>query len=116
MQGVPRYGLRTKADYDLLQGLAVQGDIRPHGLATLKRHWEGLLSGRYHYVYDRDLAEGESPDGSEPDYIVLTVADEQSGTERRKQMVRHDNSQAEIFRLGFTVAEVEQNISDLEAV
>jgi len=116
MQGVPRYGLRTRADYDLLQGLATQGEIRPQGVATLKRHLEGLLAGRFTYVYDRDLADGESPDGDMPDYRVLNVEDEEAGTTRRVQMQRIESPQAEIFRLGFTVAEVEQAMTDLEAV
>ena len=116
MQGVPRYGLRTRADYDLLQGLATQGEIRPQGVATLKRHLEGLLAGRFTYVYDRDLADGESPDGDMPDYRVLNVEDEEAGTTRRVQMQRIESPQANIFRLGFTVAEVEQAITDLESV
>jgi len=116
MQGVPRYGLRTRADYDLLQGLATQGEIRPQGVATLKRHLEGLLAGRFTYVYDRDLADGESPDGDMPDYRVLNVEDEEAGTTRRVQMQRIESPQAKIFRLGFTVAEVEQAITDLDAV
>lgn len=116
MQGVPRYGLRTRADYDLLQGLATEGEIRPQGVATLKRHWEGLLAGRFTYVYDRDLAEGEAPDGDMPEYRVLNVEDEETGTTRRVQMQRIESPQAEIFRLGFTVAEVEQAITDLEVI
>lgn len=116
MQGVPRYGLRTRADYDLLLGLATQGEIRPQGVATLKRHFEGLLSGRFTYVHDRVLAEAESPDGDMPDYCVLNVEDEETGETRRVQMKRIESPQAEIFRLGFTVQEVEQAITDLEAV
>jgi ABC-type phosphate transport system auxiliary subunit len=116
MQGVPRYGLRTRADYDLLLGLATQGEIRPQGVATLKRHLEGLLVGRFTYVYDRELAEGESSDGELPDYRVLSVEDEETGETRRVQMKHIESPQAEIFRLGFTVPEVEQAITDLEAV
>lgn len=116
MQGVPRYGLRTRADYDLLHGLATQGEIRPQGVATLKRHFEGLLAGRFTYVHDRVLADGESPDGDMPDYRVLTVEDEETGETRRVQMKRIESPQAEIFRLGFTVQEVEQAITDLEMV
>jgi hypothetical protein len=51
-----------------------------------------------------------------PDYRVLNVEDEEAGTTRRVQMQRIESPQAEIFRLGFTVAEVEQAITDLEAV
>ncbi len=116
MQGVPRYGLRTRADYDLLQGLATQGEIRPQGVATLKRHLEGLLVGRFTYVYDRDLANGEAPDGDMPDFRVLDVEDDDTGETRRVQMKRTESPQAEIFRLGYTVQGVEQSITDLEGV
>jgi hypothetical protein len=51
-----------------------------------------------------------------PDYRVLNVEDEEAGTTRRVQMQRIESPQAKIFRLGFTVAEVEQAITDLEAV
>lgn len=116
MQGVPRYGLRTRADYDLLLEQAKAAEVRPQGLATLKRHYEGLLAGRFTYVYDRDLAEAESPDGDMPEYRVLTVEDEEDGSIRRVQMKRIESSQAEIYRLGFTVQEVGQVITDLEVM
>lgn len=116
MQGVPRFGLRTRADYDLLQGLAVQGELRPQDAATLKRHWVGLLSGRFSYQYDRELVGDEAADGEKPDYLVIETRDEEDDTVRRVQMVRVESPSAEIFRLGFTVQEVEQAISDLEAV
>lgn len=115
MQGVPRYGLRTRADYDLLQELATQGEIRPQDVATLKRHWEGLLAGRWIYVHDRELAEGEQPDGDMPEYCVLDVEEETTGEAKRVQLKRVESQDAEIFRLGFAVTDVEQAISDLEA-
>jgi|SRR5690625_43051 len=118
MQGVPRFGLRTRADYDLLQVLAIQGELRPHDAATLKRHWEGLLSGRFSYQRDRELVGDEPADGEMPDYLVITTREDdgEDGAERRVQMVRVESLSAEIFRLGFTVQEVEQAISDLEAI
>ncbi|WP_157469991.1 hypothetical protein [Desulfobulbus elongatus] len=112
---MPRYGLRTRADYDLLQGLATKGEIRPQGVATLKRHWEGLLASRWVYDYDRDLADGEDPDGEQPEYLVLAGDDGQGGL-RRRQMMRIESPHAEIFRLGYTVSDVEQAIADLEAI
>ncbi|SFT73641.1 hypothetical protein [Halomonas saccharevitans] len=116
MQGVPRYGLRTRADYDLLQGLALQGEVRPQGVTRLKQHWQGLLSGRFVYMRDRVLADGESPDGPMPDYRVLEIEDEDAGTVERVQFQRTESPDAEIFRLGYSVAEVEQAITDLESV
>lgn len=116
MQGVPRYSLRTRADYDLLQGLAIKGEVRPQGVATLKRHWEGLLAGRWIYVHDRALAEGEQPDGEMPDYRVLDVEDEATGETTRVQLKRTESPDAMIFQLGFAVTDVEQAITDLEAL
>jgi hypothetical protein len=116
MQGVPRYGLRTRADYDLLQGLALQGEIRAQGVATLKRHWEGLLASRFVYDRDRELAEGEQPDGDMPEYRVLTIEDQETGVSQRVQFVRTESSAAAIFWLGFTVQNVEKAITDLGAI
>lgn len=116
MQGVPRFGLRTRADFELLQDLALQGELRPACIATLQRHWQGLLAGRWAYVYDRDLAAGESPDGEAPHYLVIESEDETTGEMRRVQLKRTEVPTATIFRLGFTVPEVEQAISALEAI
>lgn len=116
MQGVPRFGLRTRADFELLQSLALQGQLRPRCIATLQRHWQGLLAGRWTYVHDRDLAAGESPDGGLPEYLVTESEDETTGEQRRVQLKRTEVPTATIFRLGFTVADVEQAIADLEAI
>lgn len=116
MQGVPRFGLRTRADFELLQQLALQGQLRPRCIATLQRHWQGLLAGRWTYVYDRDLTADESPDGEAPQYLVIESEDEGSGEPRRVQLKRTEVPTATIFRLGFTVADVEQAIADLEAI
>ncbi|UXF57505.1 hypothetical protein YPCBV1_00052 [Chromohalobacter phage YPCBV-1] len=116
MQGVPRYGLRTRADYDLLQGLATQGEVRPQGVATLKQHWKGLLTSRWIYARDRVLADGEQPDGEMPDYRVLEVEDEATGETSRVQLKRTESPDAMIFQLGFAVTDVEQAITDLEAL
>lgn len=116
MQGVPRFGLRTRADFELLQQLALQGQLRPTCIATLQRHWQGLLAGRWTYVYDRDLAADENPDGEAPQYLVIESEDEASGEMRRAQHRRIEAPSAAIFQLGFTVPEVEQAISALEAL
>ena len=47
---------------------------------------------------------------------LVKLEDEETGETRRVQMKRIESPQAEIFRLGFTVQEVEQAITDLEAV
>jgi len=115
MIGAPRFSLRTRADYDLLQSQALQGSLRPGDLATLRRHWQGLLAHRWVYVHDRDLSNGEDADGGRPDYLVLDV-EEDDGTTRRVQMRQIENPDAEIFRLGFTVQDVEQALTELESL
>ncbi len=115
MQGVPRYGLRTRADFDLLQDKAIKGEIRPQGIAILKQHWEGLLSSRWYYAYDRDLAEGEQPDGDMPEYC-LQETQAQDDTPARRVQTKRTEDLATLNRLGFTVQDVEQAIADLEAL
>lgn len=115
MQGVPRFGLRTREDYDLLQSKAVAGEIRPQGIATLRQHWEGLLEARWYYAFDRELADGEQPDGSWPEYHVSEVEPQDDAPAKRVQYVRTEDLTT-LNRLGFSVQEVEQAIATLEAL
>lgn len=115
MHEVPRYGLRTRADFDLLQQKALEGDIRPQGIATLKQHWEGLLASRWYYAYDRELAEGEAADGEMPEYCVSETP-EQDGQPARRVQLKRTEDLTTLNRLGFTVNDVEQAIAALEAL
>ena len=100
--------LQTQADYmRALDKARNQEKYRPAVIG----HLRGLLAGRWAYVYDRELSEGEEPDGASAEYKV--VQDEESGD--RAQLRRQEQPQAAIFQLGFTVAEVEAYISELEA-
>lgn len=115
MQGVPRFGLRTRADFDLLQDKARRGALSSQGVALLKRHLEGLLSSRWYYAYDRDLAEAEQPDGPMPEYFVAET-DAQGETPARRIQTKRTEDLATLNRLGFSVVDVEQAIVELEAL
>lgn len=115
MYRIPKYGLRTRGDYDLLQGKALNGELRPADVQRLSEYWQGLLGNRWHYEYDRELGATEQPDGAEPDYIVIEREDEAAGTTQRVQLKRVEDLTA-LDRLGFTVSDVQQKISELEAL
>jgi hypothetical protein len=108
MYGVPKT-LNTRADFDRVHDLAKAGRLPAEGV---KKYWQGLLSGKDHYVFDRILADGEDPDGTPPDYIVLNVEQDDGTTERRQQKLM-ENPDARIFKLGYTAADVETKISEL---
>ena len=113
MIGIPKI-LKTRADYERLHAAALAGELRPHQVAALLGRWQALLE-RHHYVYDRVLAADESPDGPEPDYRAITETAE-DGTETRSQYRREEDPTARIHAIGFSVAEAEAAITDLEAV
>lgn len=100
--------LQTPADFELAESLATSGEISH---AELARHYEGLLEGRYHYVFDHDLLAGAAPDGPMPDYCVT----ENQETGARQQLKRVDNLSARALDLGFTWLQIEQRISALQA-
>lgn len=108
MYGYPKT-IETKHDVDVLMAYmgskwATEENIR-RGLEFLR----GLVSGRKAYVFDKMLAEGEGPTGPAPGCIVLAQED---GS--RRQEVLADDPYARIYRMGFTVAEVEALIAHIE--
>lgn len=108
MYGYPKV-IRRKADVEfLMQYLGsswATAENVERGLSFLR----GLKDDQV-YVFDRVLAEAESPDGPEPDYLVLVQEDG-----ARHQMRRETDPQALIHRLGFTEADVDQMIMTVEA-
>ncbi|WP_022727220.1 hypothetical protein [Fodinicurvata sediminis] len=112
MIGVPRI-LRTKQDFENVKAGVISGDITGRHAARALAHWQGLLS-RHRYSFDRLLSEGESPDGSEPDYRVMEDLDEETGDTIRRQLKREEDPNARIVTLGYSVSEVEAVISDME--
>ncbi|WP_445157667.1 hypothetical protein [Halomonas sp. E14] len=114
MRGIPRNQLKTRADFMLLQEAALAGELRPYEVADLRRHWQALLDGRVAYEVDRVLAEGEAPDGEEPEYRVMTDEDEASGEAIRTQYRLVETGCSRLVRLGFEVEEVEAALAQLE--
>lgn len=113
MRGIPAE-LNTRTDYELCQELARNGELRHRDMQRLREHWAGKLAGRHYYAFDRLLGDTEEPDGTEPEYLVREVVDEETGDAQRKQFVRTERSPSALTRTGFTVQEVEDAISELE--
>lgn len=114
MRGIPRNALKTRADFDMLHAAAMAGELRPHEVTELRRQWQALLNGRQAYVVDRVLAEGEDPDGAEPDYRVMVDEDEATGETTRTQYKLTDTQCSRLNRLGFEVDDVEAALAELE--
>lgn len=108
MRGYPKR-IATKHDVEVLMGYLGSGwateDNKAKGLAFM----QGLIEQSKGYVFDRNLAEAEAPTGPAPGCIVLVQED---GT--RRQEVLTDDPAAMIYRLGYTVAEVEAMITKIE--
>lgn len=110
MYGVPKV-LATRADFERVHHMALSGECAPEQALA---QWRGLLDGRLAYEHDRVLADGEAPDGAEPEYRVLEE-EREDGSVERVQYRLVDQPHARIYRLGFSIAEVEARITDLEA-
>lgn len=101
--------LSTRADYDRALAKARKSE---QPAADVLQHFVGLCENRFTYVFDKNLADAQEPDGEAPDYIVLTDSD----TEQRTQLKRTEMTNAAIFTLGYTVAAVKKIIKELEAL
>ncbi len=107
MQGIPRI-MQTREDFDLALAAARAGAADRRAVAS---HYAGLIEAAKRYVFDRELAEGEQPDGEMPAYCV-TEATEQDP--KRRQLKLEIDPESRLFQLGYTVAEVEAVINELE--
>lgn len=101
--------INTRHDVEYLVGYlgskwATEANVE-RGLNFLR----GLRDNTHAFVFDRVLEEGEQPDGAEPDYRVMEDEDGQ-----RHQYRLEENPRAPIFRLGFTVEEVDALIDTIE--
>lgn len=109
MYGYPKH-INTRSDIEYLVGFLgtkwATDENRSRGTAFLR----SLIEGRFAYQFDRVLADEENPDGESPDYIVLTDEDG-----ARRQLKRVEDKNAMIYRLGFTVDEVEALIDEVES-
>src|SRR5690554_4948302 len=102
MIGFPKK-LNSRKDYENI--------IKDFGyIKDVKRAYQGLLNTSKHYVFDRNLTSEEEPDGNEPEYKVLEEEQEDE-TMQRVQYKLIENTTGKIFKLGFTIDEVEEVIN-----
>jgi hypothetical protein len=108
MQGLPKI-LQTREDFDLALELARAGEVVASNVA---RDFEGLIGSAHHFVFDRELSVSETADGIMPDFCV-TEATEQDPL--RRQLKLSVDADARLFALGYTLAEAQSIISELES-
>ena len=110
MRGLPKR-VSSRGDVEALMAYLDTPAATPErlrwGLAKLR----GLKTSRHKYVFDRVLADGEDPDGTEPEYRVLDSQGESQ--DERHQFKRVDDPDGRIFRLGLSESEVDQWINQL---
>jgi hypothetical protein len=105
MYGYPKQ-IATRTDAEYLLGYLGSPWATPENIQRGLLFFEGMLAHAKSYVFDRNLAEGEEPD---PDCIVLVQED---GTRRQEALA--DDPAALIYRMGYTVAEVEAIITQIK--
>jgi hypothetical protein len=100
MRGFPKV-LNSRQDYENM--------INDFGYTVkVKRAYQGLLNTAQKYEFDKELAAETERTGPEPEYKVMTQ--EEEGTEKIVQFKLVDNPNGKIFRLGFTIDEVQEVI------
>jgi hypothetical protein len=100
MRGFPKV-LNSRQDYE--------NAVNDFGYtAKVKRAYEGLLNTAEKYEFDKELAAESDRTGPAPEYKVMTQ--EEEGKEKIVQFKLVDNLNGKIFRLGFTVEEVQEVI------
>ncbi len=97
MKGVPN-SLNTRCDYEYLRNNFTPADWRPR--------FRELLVGRYVWQISGQLA--AAADGVDDDTHRVQIEADESGTETIYQMELVEDPNAVIFKLGYTVAEVER--------
>lgn len=107
MHGIPRI-LQTREDFDLALAAARSGEADKTIVAG---HFKGLIEAAHYYAFDRYLADGEAPDGAPPEYWVIEPTEYQP---QRRQEKRTLDPEARLFKLGYSLAEVEAIINELE--
>jgi len=109
MRGLPTT-VRTRADIEHLMAFRDTPPATPERIDWGIRTLRGLLTTRERYFFDRVLADGEEPDGPEPEYRVVTDDD---GNRRQNKLQSDPNGR--IYRMGLTDTEVEDWIATLES-
>ena len=101
MRGFPKV-LNSRQDYENV--------VNDFGYtAKVKRAYEGLLNTAEKYEFDKELAAESDLTGPEPEYKVMTQ--EEEGTETIVQYKLVDNPNGKIFKLGFTIDEVQEVVN-----
>ncbi len=108
MYGYPKI-INTRHDVEYLVGYLGSKWATPENTQRGLAYLHSLRDRTQHYVFDRALEEGEAPDGDEPDYRVI---EDEDGARHQHRL--EDDPNAPIYRLGFTVEEVEQLIQTVE--
>lgn len=109
MYGYPK-SIKTRFDAEHLATYLNSNWATPENVQRGLSYLRGLRDNTQHYVFDRALAEGEEPGGSEPGFRVMTDDE----TAERSQFVLTDNPNAPIHKLGFSVPEVRAMIDEIE--
>jgi len=100
MRGFPKV-LNSRQDYENI--------VSDFGYTEkVKRAYQGLLNTAEKYKFDKELAAESERTGPAPEYKVMTQ--EEEGTEKIVQFKLVDNPNGKIFRLGFTIEEVQEVI------
>lgn len=109
MIGTPRV-CKTASDYERIYQMAKEGKLPKQEVLN---HLQGLLNTREKYVFDRVLEDSEEPDGDSPQYTVVERELEDGTVERRQNKLEEDPN-GRIFKLGFSVENIQKRIDDLE--
>lgn len=108
MQGLPKI-LQTRSDFDLALDMARAGEASAHAVAL---HFAGLIESAHRFDFDRVLLDTEASDGALPEFCI-TEATEQDPV--RRQLKRTIDPDARLFALGYTLAEVQSIVTELES-
>lgn len=103
MKGIPKT-LQTRVDFERMHAAALAGEVSATGM---QNHWHGLLSSAFAWVIsDADPAQV----ADNPDYKTLDGKDGIEVYQRTRQ------PDARIDQLGYTLAEAEAKIAELEGI
>ena len=104
MKGFPKR-LNSKRDY-----LFIKNNFSP---AEWSAHFQALLDDRMKWMKTRTLTEGESGQTDETHCIVETK-NEKGKVIQQDQYELRENHLTKLFRIGFTVAEVEKILNEAQ--
>ena len=100
MRGFPKV-LNSRQDYENI--------ISDFGYtAKVKRAYQGLLNTAKKYEFDKELAAESDRTSPEPEYKVMTQEEDEE--EKIVQYKLVNNPDGKIFKLGFTIDEVQEVI------